>query len=79
MSENSFQNPTNNLNNSNNNLENSIKNSINSSKRNSQDDIFNQYKLNMPRVNPIQNTILTQNNPSVEIEPKKTEIELLIK
>lgn len=50
MSENSFQNPTNDLNNSNNNLENSIK-SINSSKQNSQDDIFNQYKLNMPRVN----------------------------
>ena len=33
----------------------------------------------MVRVNPIQKSILTENNPQIEIEPKKQEIELVIK
>ena len=78
MSNNSYQ-DQNNINNNNNIMNHSIKNSNNSSKRNSQEDIFNQYKLNMVRVNPIQKSILTENNPQIEIEPKKQEIELLIK
>ena len=56
MSNNSYQ-DQNNINNNNNIMDHSIKNSNNSSKRNSQEDIFNQYKLNMVRVNPIQKSI----------------------
>jgi hypothetical protein len=55
-----------------------MKKSNNSSKRNSKEDIFNQYKLNMVGVNPMKKSILIENNSEIETEPKKEEIKLLL-
>jgi hypothetical protein len=58
--------------------QNNLNNSNNSSKRNSLD-IYNQYKSNMFKENIVQKSFLTEKTSSIDTEPKKTEIELLMR
>ena len=62
-------------------LPNSLQNTLNNNQIRSpyQSNIFNQYNTISNTFNPINNIMISESPASIELEPKKKEIDLLIK
>ena len=62
-------------------LQNSLQNTLNNNQIKSpyQSNIFNQYNPLSNTYNPINNIMISESPASIELEPKKKEIDLIIK